>query len=492
MLKTLRKKDVAKRILYVLAGIIIIAFVFLSPGSIIRSRQTANFAGKIFGKKISFAQYKDSLQAVKNQAIIKFGNNFYKIQKFLNLQKEAWDRLILLYEAKRRRIKVSDKEVVKKIKQLPFLQTNGKFDARLYQNVLNYIFKTPAREFEEQIRQSLMFEKLYEQVTNNVIIDEKEILENYKKENEKIRVSYVRFMTKDFLDEVTLEDKELKDYFSEHSSDFKRPPSVNVQYIGLQYPEKPTEEDKITIQNKIDEIYSSLEGQKDLQKISKQYSLPIKETGFFSVLDAIPDLGLQFEFNQAAFSLEDNQISKPVQTNKGIYILKLKEKKDSYIPTFEEVKDSVENILKHKKAAELAKNKAKEYLAKFQEVYRSNPNSFNFKKIVEMETLNYAQTPLFKHGEYVPDVGASKEFNEEAFSLKNKTKPFGFVSTQQGTYIIKLEEFIPIDEEKFAKEKEEFKNRLLQKKKDKVFNKFFLELKTKANLLDNISKIKSH
>ena len=96
MLKALRKKEVAKKILYVLAAIIIPAFVLWGSGSLIRDRSKSNYAGEIFGKRISFDQYRDSLLAVKNLAIIKFGENFFKIQGFLNLEGEAWDRLILL------------------------------------------------------------------------------------------------------------------------------------------------------------------------------------------------------------------------------------------------------------------------------------------------------------------------------------------------------------------------------------------------------------
>ena len=423
---------------------------------------------------------------------MKFGDNFYKLQSFLNLEKEAWDRLILLYEARKRRIKVSNNEVVDKIKEFPFMQTNGKFDSKLYQNVLGYIFKTTARKFEEEIRQSLMFEKLYDDTTAGVTVHEKEIVRKYKEANEKIKVGYVPFLTKDFQDKVSVEEIELKDYFEMNSSDFKKPPVVNVQYIGIDYPKDPTEEDKKTAKEKITEIYSNLGTEKVLEKISAQYALPIKETGFFSFTDPLPELGIQFDFIQTAFSLKTGQISEPVLTTKGIYILKLKEKKDSHIPTFEEIKESVEKTLKSKKATKLAKEKTKEYLVQFEEAYKNNPNKFDLKKAAKRESLSYQQTPLLKLGEYIPDVGASEDFLDEAFSLKeDESKALGLVSTEQGAYIIKVEEFVPIDEKEFEEVKKEFKNKLLQNKKDEAFNKFFLRLKEQAKLEDNISEVKS-
>lgn len=491
MLKALRKKEVAKKILYVLAAIIIPAFVLWGSGSLIRGRSSENYAGEIFGKKISFDQFRNSLLAVKNQAIIKFGDNFFKIQQFLNLDKEAWDRLILLYEARKRKIKVLDNEVVKRIQSLPFLQTNDQFDVKLYQYLLSRILETRPRDFEEEIRQSIMFEKLYEQITKDIKVSDNDALEAYKKENEQIKIGYISFLTKDFEAGITFEEKELKDYFQEHSADFRKPASINIQYIGMDFPQDPTEENKQTARDKITEIYSRLKQEKDFKKIGEQYSLEIKETGLFNLGDPIPGFGLQFEIIQAAANLSAEAISNPIEIPKGIYLLKLKEKKASYIPLFEEAKPSVEQVIKSQKAKLVAENKAKEYLAKLEEVYKTNPGGFNLENMAKRDSLIYTQTPLFKFGEYVPDIGASEEFSKKAFNLKDGNKILDLVSAAKGSYILKLEQFIPIDENKFTKEKEAFKEGLLFKRKDNAFNQFFLELKAKSRLVDNISKIRA-
>ncbi|MBM3247907.1 MAG: hypothetical protein FJZ10_00555 [Candidatus Omnitrophica bacterium] len=491
MLKALRKKDFAKKVFYVLAAIIIPAFVLWGSGNLLRNKLTSNFAGKIFNKTISLEQFQESLAASRNQAILKFGENFFKLQKFINLEREAWDRLILLYEVKKRKISISDNEVIEAIKKIPYFQSNGQFEPRIYQYFLDSVFHTPARVFEEQARESLMFGKLYNEITDKITLSEGELLESYKKENEKIKIGYVGFLTKDFENKVTVEEKEIKDYFDAHSSDFTKPPSINIQYAGLSFPEQQTEEDKRNVVDKITGIYSKVAGEQDLQKIAKQNSLDFKETGFFSLEGTVPGIGIELDFVQTAFSLVANQISKPVATAKGIYLLKLKEKKDSYIPTFEEAKASVEKVIKTKKAMELASGKAKEYLAKLEDIHKTNPNNFNFQKTLESEALAYKESPLFNYGQYIPDIGVSKEFLDEAFGLRDKNKVFGFVSTEQGSYIMRLLEAVPIDEKKFTEEKEAFKEKLLQQKKEIAFNNFFLELKGKARLIDNIPKIKA-
>ena len=60
MLRQLRSKKVAKKILIGLAIIIIPAFVLWGARSSSRRGQGASFAGAIFGKKISFEKYAKS------------------------------------------------------------------------------------------------------------------------------------------------------------------------------------------------------------------------------------------------------------------------------------------------------------------------------------------------------------------------------------------------------------------------------------------------
>ncbi len=49
-----------------------------------------------------------------------------------------------------------------------------------------------------------------------------------------------------------------------------------------------------------------------------------------------------------------------------------------------------------------------------------------------------------------------------------------------GFFIIKVKARTPIDEKKFASEKKEFSQKLLQQKKEEAFAKFITELKKKA------------
>ncbi|MDD2731513.1 MAG: SurA N-terminal domain-containing protein, partial [Candidatus Portnoybacteria bacterium] len=142
MLKKLSNKQFAKKIWIVLAILIVPAFVLWGFGNAFRSDKGSGYAGKLFGKKVTALEFQDAYAAVKNQAIIQLGDKFTELQQQINLQSQAWDWLILAHEAKKRKIKASDKEVAETIQSFPFFQRKGQFDNKTYAEMLQYVFRT--------------------------------------------------------------------------------------------------------------------------------------------------------------------------------------------------------------------------------------------------------------------------------------------------------------------------------------------------------------
>lgn len=166
MLKQLRQKRVMKRVLWILALIIIPAFVLWGAGGL---RESRNYAGMLFGKRVKFDEYRAGFDAVKNRALLTYGSKFYELQDKLNLEEAAWEHLIMLKEAKRKKIKVSNDEVITRIASFPFFQDkSGSFDHRAYALILNGTFRTEPREFEEEMRQFIMIEKLVQGVFSDL------------------------------------------------------------------------------------------------------------------------------------------------------------------------------------------------------------------------------------------------------------------------------------------------------------------------------------
>jgi hypothetical protein len=59
-----------------------------------------------------------------------------------------------------------------------------------------------------------------------------------------------------------------------------------------------------------------------------------------------------------------------------------------------------------------------------------------------------------------------------------------------GYCILSLKNIIPVDQEEFAREKEEFSKKLLARKKEIFYQIWLVKLKRDANLLNNIEKLR--
>src|SRR3989338_4469748 len=346
MLKKLRNKKTAKRIWVILTILILPAFVFWGFGSFMRSKEEITYAGKIFGKKVPLLEYRDALEAVKNQAIIQFGDNFSEIEKRLNLGPLVWNRLILLAEAKKRRINVTDQEVIELIEGYPFFQAkNGQFDNRIYSQMLQYVFRAQPRVFEEQARSTLMLSKLYKEVTANLNLGKEEIKKEYQKLNEQISLYYIASLPSDFIKDITATDEEIKGYFIKNPLQFKESLSFNIEYASL------ASEDKIKL------LALRLTKKEDFTKAAGELNLQVKETGLFSQTGPVPGIGWSPQILSLISKLKIGEFTVPIYLDKYYYILRLKEKKEPYIPDFQTLKDRIKEVFIKDAARKTAQQK---------------------------------------------------------------------------------------------------------------------------------------
>jgi len=467
MLKQLRNKKTAKKIWITLAIIVVPAFVLWGSGSVMRSKQGPNYAGKIFGKRISYLEYRDAMDAVRNLAIMRYGDKLSEIEKHLNLESEAWVRLILLYEAKNRRITVNDKEVIEAIENYPEFQQKGRFDNKAYNWVLQYYLHTQPRLFEEQTRQNLMISKLYEQLTKNITVSLDELKNEYQKLNEEISVYYIAAFPADFAKDISPQEQDLKAYFTKNALNFKQPESFNLDYVTSE------SEDKIR------SMLLILNRKVDFSKAAGETGLETKETGLFTQTQAIPGIGWSAEILTLIAKLKTGEVSPPIHMDKYYYILKLKEKKESYIPDFENIKDKVKETYVLEESQKIAKTKIEDCLKKLKELYKQNPKLTDFINTAKEFGLKSDSTASFKYGSYIEGIGASDNLWMAALELKDDFFS-EIVSMPSGFFIIKPKSRTPLDEKKFESEKADFSQKLLFLKKQEFFAKFIEELKIKA------------
>ena len=125
-----------------------------------------------------YENYKGMLKDQMNDAIAK------------NLRQQALQELIanrlMIEEAKRIGLQVSDAELQSEIMKMPAFARDGKFDKQIYDRILDRINMTPAK-FEASQREFLLRQKLEQLVKDSVVAGDTEIRTAYEKRNPKAK-----------------------------------------------------------------------------------------------------------------------------------------------------------------------------------------------------------------------------------------------------------------------------------------------------------------
>ncbi|MEA3561004.1 MAG: peptidyl-prolyl cis-trans isomerase [Candidatus Omnitrophota bacterium] len=521
MIKSMRK--LTKHIIWAL----IIAFALWGAGSMaIRSKEQKgpSFAGIIFNKKVSFKEYGVSYQACKNQAIMRYGSDLRQVIKYLDLEQAAWDRLILLNEIKKQKIKITNEEVVETIKNYPFFQKDGQFNKTLYNYLIKDIFKTTPQTFEAEIKDSLSILKLRGLILTKVSLTKEEVKNAYKKEFDKAEILYSLIKKNDFKSAVELSEDQLKNYYHKNLEEFRIPQQVNLEYAEFNYADfenkvvigekaiteyyhshlkefeleegkteyKPLKEVKDTIKRKLTSLETRKLTQQKTDEVSDEIfdnpdildSLELKETGFFSGESTLPAFGWSPQLHDRAFSLETGEISDPISTPKGLYIIRLKEKKESYLPDFEEAGEKVKQSLIELKSWQLSEAAAGDYRLRIEQSLQKE--NIDFKEAAEGLSLEIKNSGLFTRTGYIPGIGKNSEFVKTAFGLKEGEISMP-VKVTNGYAILWLIKYQPADEEKLTQEFDKYQSKVLAEKESLTFLLWFNELKRNAGLKSNLN-----
>ncbi len=473
MLKSIRKN--MKPIMWITA-LAFIATIFFSWGMHMTSKVMTNITvAKVNGAAIKNDKFRYALISTERNYRKMYGDQFDRIKKNMDLEKQVLNQLIdqklLMQEIKKQRIKISDKEIIDKIKQDPiFKNKKGGFDKAKFEQYVNGIPASQWQRIENGVKQSLALEHLWKKVTDPVIIDGKIILDEFMLKNEKVKIKYICFNVDELKTQVSVNDEDITEYFSENKEEFKQPDRVNIEYVLIEDEERAYD------------ISIDLGEEKKWNEVLKKENLSSKKTGYFAETEEIPEIGYSREFSQSAFSLSKDDISDPVKTAKGFCILRLIDLKPSYMPEqIEEVKNEVRNRLTALKTEELAEKKADEFIEKSQ-------SAKNIEKLAKKLKYEIKQTEFFERGVYAKDIGYAPKLIAEAFLLEKDDKKK--VSEPQRIFVIELIEKKAADKEEFDTQKEQIKQTLLQKKKQLVYEKWFKNLKQEAKIVNNLDKIR--
>ncbi|HUH66635.1 MAG TPA: SurA N-terminal domain-containing protein [Syntrophales bacterium] len=504
----LMRKHAKNWLVKILLAMVIIVFIFYFGST--RWRQKAEAIATIDGKVIPYAEfhkkYQNLLEAYRQQYK---GQLTDELLKSLNLKQQAYDSIIneaiIMQKAKDMGIEVSEEEVKGSILSSPAFQRNGMFDERLYNYVLRQNKMTPA-DFEDGQRMLIATVKLENLIQSAVKVSDKEVLDFYRLQNEKINVNYLSLSPKSYVQKVHPSRAELEAFLRDHENAFGIPEEIQVKFISFpgrnylssvtvpdaeaaDYYERnkdkfmrkgkgkvsPLAEVKGKIVDELKQIHAlriaaseakkahdEIYQRENFDEYAAKNGLKAATTNFFSVKNQPAEFKQAADFARVAFGLQKDEIGPVISDDKAYYVLKLIAKRAAHMPTLGEVEKQVESKYVEEAAENMCKKDAADILARLRK-------GEDFTKVARERGLKVEETGLFTPASAIPKLGPSKDLNNALIQLSEKSPYPESVYDVKGNFIIvRFKERGNIDLKDFESKKAAYGGLLLRMKRGEV------------------------
>jgi peptidyl-prolyl cis-trans isomerase D len=377
-------------------------------------------------------------------------------------------RHVMTEEAKRLGLNVSPREVEQRILENPVFRENGTFIGRdRYQALLSQNNLT-IDEFESNVGNEILTDKLRSFITAAIHVNDKEAEEEYKRRNEKAKLDYfvidasklegkvtptdaemreyyeknkAKYTVNEkrkakyiFLEslklraQVNVTDDELRQYYEQHRAEYTLPERVKAQHILFKTQGKTPEEIE-KIKDKAREVLERAKKGEDFGALAKQFS----EDTTASAGGDLGDFGrgqMVPEFDRVAFSLGVGAISDLVQTQFGIHIIKVTGKQEARERPFEELKEAIRPIVETRKAEQKGSELG-------QQIAVELVNNKNLDAVAAKFGAQVKETPLMEQSEPIAELGNAVELQRRMFMM-NKGEIGTAIQVERGYVVPQL------------------------------------------------------
>jgi peptidyl-prolyl cis-trans isomerase C len=199
---------------------------------------------------------------------------------------------------------------------------------------------------EELVNQELFFLKAKE---NNLEEDQE-----FQQELDKIKDNFLKqYAINKTIRDAEVNPEDAKDFYEANKGQFEAPEKVACKHILMDDEEA------------LAKVKSDIEaGNITFEEAAKENSkCPSKEQG--GDLGSFPKGKMVPEFEEAAFNMDVGTISAPVKTQFGVHLIKVEDKTEASVKSFDEVKGQLMQNLLMQKQQELYTSKVKEYKEQF-------------------------------------------------------------------------------------------------------------------------------
>jgi peptidyl-prolyl cis-trans isomerase D len=425
---------------------------------------------------------------------------------------------IILMEAEKLNIEVSDEEVRDQIIKLPGLQQDGKFIGQAAYLRRLQAMRMDVTEFESQFKKQAIGKKLQELVAGPLVINHDTLLDKYKREKDQAKLDYITFLHDRVKEDIKVTDNELTEYYENNKENFKSPEKRAAYVIALKFDDYKKEvnitpqeiyeafktkrvEFRLPGKTKVSRIFLKY-GEQDREEILKKAQELQKEltkenfaerAKLLSQDDKAKEGG---DYGYAGWqnftkqektmidALEQDQISSPIDTQKGGFsIVYVSEKVAERQQNFNEVRDRIKDTIEQERVKQLV-------MEKLQRTYNKLGKAENIKAKASEMGIEAIETELLNSGRPIKDIDQMGYISRKMFELEEKEIAFP-VQFVKGIAIVQLSKIEEPTVDTFEKAKVRVKAKVVLAKKVERLMEEAADLSAKLNSMTDEKKVEA-
>jgi len=478
------------------------------------------------GDTISIQTVQDMTRRQIMQRNPQYADNPMIVQLFQSqVGQQLIQRQVLLQEAAKLDITASDADVLHFLQFGPYRETffpGGKFIGEtLYQRIITEQANMSVPAFEQEMKDSILIQRLQALVTAGVTVSEKDVRAQYLKQNLKIKFDYAVISSTDLEKTINPSDSELEAffkknaaryasavpeqrkisyfaftpndvpgglpqptqqqiqaYYNQHQSEFQTQDQARSRHILISVPSGADAKTDAAAKAKAEDVLKQLQAGGDWNALAKKYSEDPGskdkggELGFAQRKTMVP------EFDNAIFNQKIGDI-KIVKSQFGYHIVQVEERQTAHAEALNEVLPQIQATLFRNASAQAQENYAR--------TLTSEADKNGLDKTAAAHHLQVVTSPPVERTGVISALASSKQLLASAFEAKAGDPP-QYAPTGEGYAVFQVTGIVAAHAPAFADWKQHVLDDYRSEQLPVLQRKKTQELADKAKQYNDLSK----
>lgn len=414
---------------------------------------------------------------------------------------------ILLREARRMGLTVSDAELSREILSLPELQgPDGKFIGETaYRRRLQRSGWTVS-SYEESRREELLVDKLRDVLSDNLVVTDRELEEEFRKSTERAKIRFLQLPASRFADEAQVTDEDVAAHFEENRETYRLPErreaafllvkldqmrrdleidegelfadyqeneesfttdeQVRARHILLTTAERSVEEAR----SQLLEIKGRIEAGEDFATLARDLSEDPGsaprggDLGFFRRGQMTP------EFENAAFEAEPGTLVGPVVTPFGVHLIRVEERRESGVRPFAEVRSQIRARLAAEQAPEKIQERAEELAEELRQSPADQLTPERLQQVAEEagDTVVFNRPQPLARDDSIPGIGRPTQLLDTLFDMDPGELSQVVELPNGDRALVYLQEILPPRDQELDEVRDEIRSEIASRKQQQM------------------------